>query len=849
MKVWMSFTGMVFLLLIIVFGFSLSSNIYGTYEKLIFWMLYLISIGTTAILIYGFYINKSLKNLKGPRGPKGEPGDPGNQGITGVCDPNCRNKICDITILQAIGKKLAQLEEARKNKNALSVTNKDNIIEVTNLYIKEKVKSMCHSKQFKELSPVRGPQKLIEYLKDIWIGWTELIYNAGGGVEYFTSVGAENDFEWVKDNPFNEMKKYDVFYWGLPSTGRPRAVSVKPKYDKKVEPNENIETFSNYEDMKKSNVSTEDKPSNDARLKLLTTNDYFFTYDDKGTEMYPSMRTYRAYSHLYENERYYPLGDISIAPSKKFKNAGDNLHFGVYDPAKTNNNTGEVGDNISESLGKTVGPNVDTVLVAGDVKFPKRYKEIWDDKQDTQERHRTRNAKNFARHRGIVFKPICPKGYDAIGHVFSSRRRVPPELLENIDLNADGRPKGDNQPVCIPKDCIERVPKKPREIWDTRDSKRSGQKHTYKNKWGYKRVYSFNKINGKDKSYKPATQDNAYNLLVMRNQGSKKSKYKHKKQYINRIKESCIAKRFSVDDIINNNNLEEKPLFLIEGDDYKFPNIMKEDKYGYNDEDKMVYYIDEDANSNTVEYDDPTNIIGFINNMNDKFDENKSFSENDILIILDKNQEIMSDFENYDKNIIVEYIGFLSSMPITSRYNNIHRDKETIYNEFMSSIENINNGEVNNIKNKLGLGWENIPRMDKSGGDYSMHDFFYISNKGILSPSGNSNLKIIFEIVENPNFYTLHLKNPYGDFYLKQGENKKIELIEKSTLDDEENDLKIDTRFHFKIKLTGNKLKEVHIFDSDDNNFLNHEIIEGRNNFKMLGNILGGHTSKLFYIQ
>ena len=107
----------------------------------------------------------------------------------------------------------------KSNKNLISIEfinkivdnkiNKEEYIEITNIYIKEKIKSMCHSQEFKELTPFRGPQKLIEYLKDIWMVWVDLIYNASSGVKYFTTMGAENDFEWVKDNPFNEIKKYE----------------------------------------------------------------------------------------------------------------------------------------------------------------------------------------------------------------------------------------------------------------------------------------------------------------------------------------------------------------------------------------------------------------------------------------------------------------------------------------------------------------------------------------------------------------------------------------------------------------------------------------------------------------
>ena len=68
---------------------------------------------------------------------------------------------------------------------------------------------------------------------------------------------------------------------------------------------------------------------------------------------------------------------------------------------------GDFGSPLSKSPGKSKGPNVDTILVAGDVKKPIKYKKIWTDQQDRQERHKSRNAKDFARHKGVVFKPIC----------------------------------------------------------------------------------------------------------------------------------------------------------------------------------------------------------------------------------------------------------------------------------------------------------------------------------------------------------------------------------------------------------------------------------------------------------
>ena len=50
-----------------------------------------------------------------------------------------------------------------------------------------------------------------------------LLYEQGG-LRYFQTIGAETEFEWLKENPFDEMKKYDVFYWGMGKQYRPQLV-------------------------------------------------------------------------------------------------------------------------------------------------------------------------------------------------------------------------------------------------------------------------------------------------------------------------------------------------------------------------------------------------------------------------------------------------------------------------------------------------------------------------------------------------------------------------------------------------------------------------------------------------
>ena len=82
---------------------------------------------------------------------------------------------------------------------------------------------MCQSPQFKQLIPYKGANNLISYLKEIWSVIVESIYDSGG-MNYFKTIGAENDWDWVENNPWNEFKKYDVYYWGLDKAYRPKVV-------------------------------------------------------------------------------------------------------------------------------------------------------------------------------------------------------------------------------------------------------------------------------------------------------------------------------------------------------------------------------------------------------------------------------------------------------------------------------------------------------------------------------------------------------------------------------------------------------------------------------------------------
>jgi len=212
MSVWYILFLVIGIMLVYIVGTIMSKEIENPVMYFLFWFMYLITIITfiTVIMSTVFYL--TIKDKEGPQGPRGDRGDNGDKGESGICEEGCRNRICTKKVMEAINEEINKVAGYPAPE-----------IRVKNMYIKERVKQMCNSKEFKQLTPFRGPNDLIAYLKKIWTDWTGLIYRAGGR-RYFESLGAENEFEWVKDNPFDEIKKYDVFYWGMGKTYRPEII-------------------------------------------------------------------------------------------------------------------------------------------------------------------------------------------------------------------------------------------------------------------------------------------------------------------------------------------------------------------------------------------------------------------------------------------------------------------------------------------------------------------------------------------------------------------------------------------------------------------------------------------------
>ena len=204
--------------LIITFtiGVNLSSNIDDSVLYFLFWMMYIITIGTMVNVGLSGYYYSVMKAKTGPRGPRGDRGESGDPGELGECDPECRTGLCQSGILEHIVKRVA----AEEAKSGIPVEERLTTGEFQNVFVKERIKALCASPEYSQLAPYKGEQNLINYVKTIWGDIAVALYKSGGSA-YFKTVGAENSWDWVAENPWDEFKKYDIYYWGLGKEYRP----------------------------------------------------------------------------------------------------------------------------------------------------------------------------------------------------------------------------------------------------------------------------------------------------------------------------------------------------------------------------------------------------------------------------------------------------------------------------------------------------------------------------------------------------------------------------------------------------------------------------------------------------
>jgi hypothetical protein len=426
-------------------GIELSKTIEDTVVYLLFWILYIITIVTFIGILVTINFYLTMKSKEGPPGLQGEHGDRGDPGPVGKCDPGCKDDICNRAVLDSVMNKLQELNRGQQ-------------VTLNNVYIKGKIKQMCSSEEFKQLAPYNGPVNLMNYLKTIWNNWITAIYEAGGNnFVYFETIGAENEWEWVKNNPFDDIKKYDIFYWGMGPEYRPQLIDKCYNTDE----NGNIT----------GNAITE--------LKVSTTDLYDFIANDDGIGAYDRASFWRPKQFTYNSITYYPVGDIAIGPYRDNESIKIKRHIGAI--------------KLPE---KSPGPNRETILIAGDVLGPIDYKLIWTNSG-------TKGTQIW------VWRPIGPATSDgdylALGDVVTTNP-MPPDT-------------GDNAPIrCVPKSMLTQILAPGKKLWTSSGSDVSTNLNIvgYTRNLDKSNAYPSNNLDQTELDssvYKNATHDNAYNLF------------------------------------------------------------------------------------------------------------------------------------------------------------------------------------------------------------------------------------------------------------------------------------------------------------------------------------------------
>ncbi len=354
----------------IYIGLQTATNITDPILYGLFWIVYIIiclSLGNGIALSYFWGV---IQNKTGPAGPRGPEGDLGDTGNKGMCKDTCRYKVCNIFVIREINNILTGLN------NSIETTLKNKIL-------LDKAAGICNSKNYEVVASVKGADNITSYINDIWSTWIQLIYDStesSNKLNFFITPDADYmTFKWIQnENPFDELKKYDLWNWDEPQTFERGLVEIC-----------------------QDNTLTNELPQPPKPLiKYMFSNSYEWILDDYKSGASDDLSVWHPNKQIYENELYYPVGTIAIGPSRRGEIGTRKKYFTVF----TLNQNGSMDKYTNNNIGGS-GPDKGTILVAGDVVPPIDYVQKWDDL----------GARMYWD--CSMWTPIPPDGYVALGDV------------------------------------------------------------------------------------------------------------------------------------------------------------------------------------------------------------------------------------------------------------------------------------------------------------------------------------------------------------------------------------------------------------------------------------------------
>lgn len=469
---WIFFILVVFCIYVL-FGLHITEGIESSMQIVLSWVIYTI-LWTTFLNVFVLgYFWSVIRTKTGPTGLRGPSGERGKQGLQGQCSITVTQSFC----MQALNEYVNNLYKANTNQSILDTDTQ----KFPCTYLNDKISSIAASRQYTivvaNLSNDNKPViSIVNYLKSIWKQWFDLIYNATSvkGV-WFIDEFADEDYDWNTDkNPFTEIKKYDIYYWGVTRDFRPLRAEL-------------CRTTLNYESSKFPMPNIPRVP----RIRLIQSNDYSLSADGRMSggkpELWwydgnPSISWWRANNVKIGKETYYPVGDVAIA-------ADDG---GIYDVTKHGQTVS--GDIKYNYKGSDRGPDMKTILVSGDVLDPIGNVDIYE------------MGKNIS---GRLGTPKCPDGYMAIGDI-----GIKYPIKNNVK--------------CVPIECVEAIDdSKAKRIWnqDKKEYDASTLRYPSTYQWGVNVLNDWYPTQN-TRENDDANETNGYNLFRIKENKRKFYKFK-----------------------------------------------------------------------------------------------------------------------------------------------------------------------------------------------------------------------------------------------------------------------------------------------------------------------------------
>ena len=368
--------------------------------------------GSITLFLFSDYQRKQYKNIKpsrgfkGPRGKIGEPGKAAND----VCDKRqCREDIIFNKVLNTINNKV--------------YSTKSHPSSIKNDYIKNKIKLIISSDQFNEYQERTNFDTTLKYVLKNWEKCIDHILKHPKGRYFLENRGLDdNDFDYLLNNdndksPFDEIKHYDMWYWGEPESSK---IKVQYRCDvdfskggisyiKELESNQ-------YDLIWRSSTAKQTKENQKGNV-------IYNPYQNKGNNI---ISIYRPKILTTDKGVFYPTSDLVLKgdiDEHKKQNLGDVLPESERDP--------------NNPLPSMADPVQSVTLLTGDVINPDGFELLYSGRAPVNSVGEGKDAYSF-------WKPVLnaenQKKYECSGIMVSNNLFHEPPSTQNY--------------VCPPKSCI-----------------------------------------------------------------------------------------------------------------------------------------------------------------------------------------------------------------------------------------------------------------------------------------------------------------------------------------------------------------------------------------------------------